>query len=411
MTSEERREARHRRRTQRRRAKREARAAALGPLEEVYSYRKMFRHGRACCNGVRWKQSVQNFEAHLFSGTAARRRALLERRWQPKPGKHFTLQERGKVRPIDAPHIQDRQVQKSLCKEVLIPLYEPGMIWANGASRTGKGLHWQHDLLTQQLVRHYRKYGRAGAVLQIDLKGFFPNSPHSAVRAQHEKWLCREELIWAAERVLASNPSAERGRGQALGVEVSQQEMTMLPGPEDCWLLCQGRVEAAGHYMDDYYILGPDEAALRAVGRELVRRFERRGIPVNRKKCKVTPLTKPFRFCKVRFTLTETGKIKKNGSRMGIKAARRKLKLFCREWQEGKRDLETVAQYMQCQEAYYRNYNDHGRVLRLRRLCWALFGGRVRKCIASYRTKKERKLRWRVVSPGCAWTAAAAAMC
>lgn len=411
MTSEERREARYCRRRLRRQAKREARAEALGPMEGVYSYRKMFQHGRKCCNGVRWKQSTQNFEGHLFSGTAARRRAVLDRTWKPKPGRHFTLRERGKVRPIDAPHIQDRQIQKTLCREVLIPLYEPGMIQANGASRTGKGLHWQYDLLTQQLVRHYRKYGRAGAVLQIDLKGFFPNSPHREVRRQHEKWLCRADLIWAAERALASNPGAAQGRGQSLGVEVSQQEMVMLPGPEDCWLLCQARVEAAGHYMDDYYIIGPDEAELRRVGRELVRHFEERGIPVNRKKCKVTPLDKPFRFCKVRFTLTETGRVKKNGSRTGIKAARRKLKLLRREWKEGKRGLDEAAQYMECQEAYYRKYNDHGRVLRLRRLCWALFEGRVQRCIVSYRTKKERKLRWRVVPPGSGWTGAAAAMC
>lgn len=43
----------------------------------------------------------------------------------------------------------------------------------------------------------------------------------------------------------------------------------------------------------------------------------------------------------------------------------------------GKRTLEEVAQYMTSQLAYYRNYNDHGRILRLRRLCYALFDGRI----------------------------------
>lgn len=36
-----------------------------------------------------------------------------------------------------------------------------------------------------------------------------------------------------------------------------------------------------------------------------------------------------------------------------------------------------MAQYMNCQEAYYKNFDDHGRLLRLRRLCYAIFGGRV----------------------------------
>lgn len=70
MTSEQRREARYRRRQTRRQAKRKARSDALGPIEEVFSYRAMFFYGRKCCNGVRWKASTQRFEMHLFSGTA-----------------------------------------------------------------------------------------------------------------------------------------------------------------------------------------------------------------------------------------------------------------------------------------------------------------------------------------------------
>ena len=107
------------------------------------------------------------------------------------------------------------------------------------------------------------------------------------------------------------------------------------------------------------------------------------GIRVNKRKCKIIPLTKPFRFCKARFTLTETGKIKVNGSRDGIKRARRKLKLFHREFKAGKRDFKDIEQYMECQAAYYRNFDDHGRILRLRRLYYAIFFGGASKCSGS----------------------------
>ena len=76
MTSEERREARYKRRQAKRAANRQKRCEALGPMEKVFSYGEMFKYGKKCCNGVRWKQSVQNFEMHLFSGTARRRREL-----------------------------------------------------------------------------------------------------------------------------------------------------------------------------------------------------------------------------------------------------------------------------------------------------------------------------------------------
>lgn len=82
---------------------------------------------------------TQNFERHLFSGTARRRREVLSGQWKPGKYVHFTLRERGKVRPIDAPHINDRQIHKTLCNNVLVPLYGPSMIYANGASQRGEG--------------------------------------------------------------------------------------------------------------------------------------------------------------------------------------------------------------------------------------------------------------------------------
>lgn len=155
MTSQERHEARYQRRRAARRARQEARCAALGSLGEVFSYHTMFKYGRKCCNGVRWKQSTQNFERHLFSHTAKQRRLILAKRWRPKKYVHFTVCERGKIRGIDAPHITDRQIHKVISKEVLEPLYDPSMIYDNGASRIGKGLHWQIKRIKQQLARPY----------------------------------------------------------------------------------------------------------------------------------------------------------------------------------------------------------------------------------------------------------------
>ena len=330
---------------------------------------------RKCCNGVRWKQSVQNFEAHLFSGTAKRRKNVLDQAWKPMKCTHFTLRERGKVRPIDAPHITDRQIHKVLCNEVLVPLYNPCMIYDNGASQRNKGLHWHFRRLKEQLHWHFRRYGREGAVLLLDLKGFFPNAPHALLYQRHQEFIPNPDLRALADMVIQTSPCPTPGRGLPLGVEPSQQEMVAMPSAIDNWIKCQAGVHCFGHYMDDYYLILPDVEALKKLGHEIVRRFEAAGIRVNKRKCKIIPLTKPFRFCKARFTLTETGKIKVNGSRDGVKRARRKLKLFHREFVEGKRLFSDIEQYMECQSAYYRNFNDHGRLLKLRRLYHAIFFG------------------------------------
>lgn len=383
MNSQERREVRYQRRRARRQKKREARCAALGPIDKVFSYHKMFFYGRKCCNGVRWKQSVQNFENHLFSGTARRRREVLDGKWKPKKCVHFTLRERGKVRPIDAPHITDRQIHKTLSNEVLVPLYSPNMIYDNGASQKGKGLHWHYQRLEEQLHWHFQHYGREGAELQIDLREYFLRAPHGLIYQRHQQLIPNPDFRELADKIIRYSPCPVRGIGMPLGVEPSQQEMVALPSAIDNWIKCQARVEYAAHFMDDYIMLFPTVEEAKKTGRAIIRLFESRGIAVNRRKCKVTPLTKPFQFCKARFTLTETGKVKINGSRDGVKRARRKLKLFHEEFKAGKRPLSEVEQYMECQSAYYRNFDDHGRLLRLRRLYHAIFFGGASKCSES----------------------------
>lgn len=375
MTSKERREPRYHRRQARRLENKRARCESLGGLKKAFSYRKMFFHGKKCCNGVGWKQSTQNFGLHLFSGTARRRKDILKGRYKFKKCSHFTLTERGKIRPIDAPHVTDRQIHKTLCNEVLIPLYSPSMIYDNGASQRGKGLHWAYRRLEEQLRWHFRRYGRQGGVFLLDLKGFFPNAPHAALYQRHQQLIFDPGLRALADSVVASSPCPTPGRGMPLGVEPSQQEMVALPSSIDNWIKCQAGVHVAGHYMDDYYIALPDIEELKKLAREVVRRFEAMGIRVNKRKCKIIPLTKPFRFCKVRFTLTESGAVKRNGCRDGMKRSRRKLKFFQREVAAGRRTLAEAAEYMQSQRAYYRSFDDHGRLLRLERLAYAIFGG------------------------------------
>lgn len=373
MTSEERREARYRRRQVRRQANRRKRSEAVGTLEDVFNYHDMFYYGKKCCNGVRWKQSTQNFELHLLSGTARRRKEVLEGRWKPKKYAHFMLHERGKIRPIDAPHIEDRQIHKVETNKILIPLYSPSMIYDNGVSQKDKGLHWHFRRVEEQLHWHYRRYGREGGVFLLDLRKFFPNGNHNLIFDRHKRFMLDRRVCSFADTIVKHSPCETPGRGMPLGVEPSQQEMVSLPSDVDNFIKCQLGIHCAGHYMDDYYIIMPDIEELKKAAREIVRRFEAIGIPVNKRKCKIIPLTKPFKFCKARFTLTETGKVKINGCRDGVKRARRKLKMFHREFLAGRKTLAEVDQFMESQTAYYRGFDDHGRLLRLRRLHYAIF--------------------------------------
>lgn len=385
MTSEERREARYRRRQARRRRNRQARSDRLGGLEGAFSYHTMFKYGKKCCNGVRWKASTQNFELHLFSGTAKRRREVLTGKWKPGKTVSFPLCERGKFRIIDAPHITDRQIHKVLTKEVLAPLYCPGMIYDNGASQKGKGLHFHYKRLKEHLRWHYRRYGRTGAMLLMDFHHFFPEAPHALIYERHRELILDPDLRALADLVVAAVPG---GVGMPLGVEPSQQEMVALPSFLDNWMKCQLSIHGMSHYMDDYDAVLESRERAERVKAEAIRRAEAKGLQVNRNKCHVIDLDKPFRFCKAKFQILPSGRIITHGCRDGMKRARRKMRYFRQQVDTGEKTVEQVAEWLEGPIAYYEQFNDHGRVLKLRRLYYALFiKGRkteeVKPCIGS----------------------------
>lgn len=276
-----RRKGRYERRKARREENRLKRVIAVGGLHDVFGYDDMYKAGKKCCNGVRWKNSTQRFEMHLFSGTARRRRLLLERKWIPGAYVHFTISERGKTRPIDAPRIQDRQIHKVYTKKVLLPLYRPEMIYNNGASLEGKGFEFSKRMLKDDLRWHFRRYGRDGNVILIDFKQFFPSVSHEEIFKRHEKFLLNPDIRKIGNDVVNT---VSGGAGLPLGVEPSQAEMIAFPSALDNFIKCQLSIKCAGHYMDDYYVIVPPDRDAKEIMALIVAKAESLKLTVSKSK-------------------------------------------------------------------------------------------------------------------------------
>ena len=340
-------------------------------MSDVFSYGDLYKAGKKCCNGVRWKNSAQRFEQHLFSGTARRRRLLLKGIWKPCPYVHFVISERGKTRPIDAPRIQDRQVHKVYTKKVLLPLYLPDMIWNNGASLPGKGFHFSKNLLKEDLRYHYRRYGRNGNIILMDYKQFFPTASHRVIYERHSRLIFDEALRRLGDDIVASTNGES---GMPLGVEPSQAEMIAYPSPLDNYIKCQLSIKCAGHYMDDYYIIVPPDRDAREIMRLIFQKAEELELTVSREKSRIVPLTKPFRYCKAKYTLTESGHVITTGNRGSFKRTRHKIRAFYTKVQDEEMSYEDLWTSVNGMLAYLEGYQNHKRVLRLRRLFYAIYG-------------------------------------
>lgn len=371
MTSEERHKNRYKRRHEKRLQKKQERTDNIGGIEVAMSYEKLYQAGKKCCAGVRWKQSIQNFERHLFSKTAVNTRKIQNGIWQPSKYTSFTLCERGKVRPIDAPKIQDRQIHKSYTQNVLLPLYMPDIIYNNGASLKGKGLSFSRNILIKDLHSFYKHYKNEGNIILMDFKQFFPSAPHASIYQRHEKIILDKQLKQIGDKIVASN---HKNTGMPLGVEPSQVEMIALPSSLDNYIKCQLGMKYAGHYMDDYYILVPPHLDAKHILNLVIAKASSIGFVVNTSKTKIQAIAKPFKYCKAKYTLTSSGKVIVNGNRDSVKRARRKIRAFFTKVKNGQMSYENLWASMNGIFAYFSSYNDHNRVLKLRRLFYHQFG-------------------------------------
>lgn len=371
MTSEERHKNRYKRRHEKRLQKKQERTDNIGGIEVAMSYEKLYQAGKKCCAGVRWKQSIQNFERHLFSKTAVNTRKVQNGIWQPSKYTSFTLCERGKVRPIDAPKIQDRQIHKSYTQNVLLPLYMPDIIYNNGASLKGKGLSFSRNILIKDLHSFYKHYKNEGNIILMDFKQFFPSAPHASIYQRHEKIILDKQLKQIGDKIVASN---HKNTGMPLGVEPSQVEMIALPSSLDNYIKCQLGMKYAGHYMDDYYILVPPHLDAKHILNLVIAKASSIGFVVNTSKTKIQAIAKPFKYCKAKYTLTSSGKVIVNGNRDSVKRARRKIRAFFTKVKNGQMSYENLWASMNGIFAYFSSYNDHNRVLKLRRLFYHQFG-------------------------------------
>lgn len=359
------------RRKRKREQKKIERSENLGSFESIFDFRDLYFYGLQSCRLVRWKGSVQNFEMHLLSKTARSRRKVLNGEYEPDKYVHFMLRERGKIRPIDAPRIVDRQVHKLYTKKVLLNVYKPLMIHNNGASLEGKGFDFSMKQIRQDLARHYRKYGNAGSIILIDFSKFFPNADHNIIKQRHKQIIFNDEARAFGDLIVDTSPSPI---GLPLGIETSQAEMIAYPTELDNYIKCQLRMEGAGHYMDDYYILVPPDQDPKEILNKVYIKATQLQLVINLSKTQIKSLNKEFVWCKTHYFFTDTGKIIMRGNRKNMKRDRRKLKHFVYLINNHTITWEELWTSYNGMTSYFKKYNDHNRILKLNRLFYNLFG-------------------------------------
>lgn len=337
MNSIERREARY----QRRRAKRLARHKELnklyGNFDKAISFEELVKSFYECRKGVNWKLSTQKYGAKLYENSIKTHRALASMKYKQRPFVEFDINERGKLRHIRSVYISDRVVQKSLCNNCLVPMLSNSFIYDNGASIKNKGTLFATDRLTEQLQKHYRKYGREGYIILGDFKSFFDSLNHQLIYENINKSFDDKRILELLKRMI--KPFGDIGLG--LGSQVCQILAVSYPNKLDHIITCKYGLPY-GRYMDDFYIICKTKEEAKYILNIVRSICYKLKLTLSEAKTVIVKLSHGFTFLKTKFNITSTGKILRRITRANVSRMRRKLKSFKRLLGKGILSLDEI---------------------------------------------------------------------
>lgn len=340
MTSEERREARYRRRVEKRYRAKIQKTAGADDYAKVFSYPHLYQAYKYCRRNVSWKASVQRYITQAPLNVLHTYNRLMAGKYKTPGFYEFDLYERGKHRHIRSTVIGERVVQRCLCDYAIVPMLSRTFIHDNGASMEKKGYDFAIRRLTQHLQEHYRKHGREGYILLFDFTKFFDNVSHALVKGILRQQFTDQRILQLSEHFI--DAFGEVGLG--LGSQISQVMALASANRLDHYAKEMLRIRAYGRYMDDGYLIHPSKERLQRCMRIIGKVCTILGIKLNPHKTQIVKLSHGFTWLKVRFFLTETGKVVKKIYKRSVTKMRQKLKKFHRRWLEGKMEFEDVRQ-------------------------------------------------------------------
>jgi len=334
MTSVERREARFIRRKQKRESRRDKFLAGYDDFSLVTDPNNLYQAFMKSKKGVGWKTSIQRYEMNILRNIAETVKMLESGVSVARGFMEFDLTERGKTRHIRSVHVSERVVQKCLCDRVLVPMLSRFLIYDNGASMKGKGVHFSARRLTTHMAKYFRKNGtNDGYCLQIDFSKYFDRIVHRHLFDMIGKHVRDERVLRLLHDFV--DPFGN-GVSLGLGSQVSQIAALFYANAVDQFIKNTLRIKSYGRYMDDLFLILPDKRDLKSVLEKIIRECGRLRIKINTRKTRITKLGDGVLYLKGIYTLTPSGRIVRVATGDSKRRMRRKLFKFRKLVMDGK---------------------------------------------------------------------------
>jgi hypothetical protein len=254
-------------------------------------------------------------------------------------------------------------VQKVLSDKVLVPLLTPPLIYDNGASVKGKGVHFALRRLICHLTRFYRHNGfsNSGYALLVDFAKFFDSIDHGVLFG-----LIDERVHDPRVREIIRRFVSVFGDGKSLGLgsQISQVSAVFYPNGLDHFIKEKLRIKYYGRYMDDMYLIHADKAYLQYCLEEIKTFCAALKLTVHERKTRIVKLSEGVSFLKGKYALTGSGRVLRIPGRDSAKRMRRRLKKLKGLVDAGKMDWNDLRRAYQSWRGSFRKRFNAGYCIR-----------------------------------------------
>lgn len=364
--------------------------------DKVFTFKHFIDVLPKCFKGVGWKSSVQNYMINSIL-KPFNDFVNMKNRELPKPvsDKDIVIYERGKARIITPIHVKDRVIQKVLCDYALVPILSKKLIYDNGASLEGKGVLFTRNRMHHHLQNAIKEFGTDFYVLSFDFKNFFNSVPHRTCRELLGRYIYDKEIIDITMEMIKSHHKVKIMKlkdknekqnmlkklendelcGICLGSQVSQIMALVIANDIDHYIKDVKKCKYYCRYMDDGNILLKTKEELKELFKGMKEISDRLGLQFNKTKTHITKISKGFTFLKIKYSVTNTGKIVRILTRKGTVRMRRKLKKFKTKVESSELTLDSVYDSIQSWLAHSEIANSYRTVKSMIKLYNLLYGG------------------------------------
>ena len=327
--------------------------------EKLTDFASIYQAYKKTAKGKHDKNEVVRYETNLHM-QLWRLKERIENKTIKIGGYHKFMVFDPKKREIQALSFSDRVFQHLLCDKVLMPYFEPKLIYDNAACRKNKGTHFAQNRFTGFLREHYKKYGSKGYILKYDIKGYFNSIHHKVLKEKLKNFPDKEikELLY----YIIDSYESEPERGIPMGNQSSQWFALYYLDRLDRTIKEKLHIKYYIRYMDDGVLLHQDKEYLKECLVVIKEQAAKDKLEFN-KKTQIFPLCQGVDFLGFHFYLTDTGKVIKKLRTSNKKRFKRRLKQFERQYAKGKITYEEIKRSL----ASYQGHLKHGHTYKLRK--------------------------------------------